>query len=167
MKKLFVILIILIGLSIQAQNIVYVDSRYILENIPEFDTAQEELSNISLEWEEELDLLKADVEHLYKKYQAEQYLLPEDTKRNREEQIIIKEKEIKSLTKERFGPEGDLYKKQEQLIRPIQDLIYKAIANFAEEGKYDIVFDKSSDLIMLFSNTELDKSDEILEKLGY
>jgi len=167
MKKLFVILIILIGPSIKAQNIVYVDSRYILENIPEFNTAQEELSKLSLEWEEEIDLLKSDVEQLYKKYQAEQYLLPEETKRNREEQIIIKEKEIKSLTKERFGPEGDLYKKQEQLIRPIQDLIYKAIANFAEEGKYDIIFDKSSDLIMLFSNPELDKSEEILEKLGY
>ena len=167
MKKSFVIFMLLIGLSIQAQNIVYVDSRYILENIPEFNTAQEELSNLSLEWEEELDLLKEDIERLYKKYQAEQYLLPEETKRNREEQIIKKEKEIKALTKKRFGPEGELYKKQDQLIRPIQDLIYQAISDLAEEGKYDIIFDKSSDLIMLFSNNELDKSDEILEKLGY
>jgi len=166
MKKLFVILIF-ISLFSNAQNIAYVDSRYILENIPEFTTAQEELNNLSLEWQEEIDILKEEVERLYQKYQAEQYLLPEETKRNREEIIIQKEKEIKSLTKKRFGPDGELYKKQDQLIRPIQDLIYGAIANFAEEGKYDIIFDKSSDLIMLFSNPELNKSEEILEKLGY
>jgi outer membrane protein len=167
MKKLFIIFIMFTSLSIYGQNIVYVDSKYILENIPEFNTAQEELSKLSIEWEEELDLLKEEIARLYRKYQAEQYLLPEETKRNREEQIIQKEQEIKLITKQRFGPEGELYQKQDQLIRPIQDLIYKAIANFAEEGKYDIIFDKSSDLIMLFSNDELDKSDEVLKKLGY
>jgi len=150
-----------------AQNIAYVDSRYILENIPEFTTTQEELNNLSLEWQEEIDLLKDEVERLYQKYQAEQYLLPEETKRNREDDIIQKEKEIKALTKQRFGPEGELYERQDQLIRPIQDLIYGAIADFSEKGKYDIILDKSSDLIMLFSNPELNKSNEILEKLGY
>ena len=166
MKKLFIILLLTTVVG-SAQNIAYVDSRYILENIPEFATTQEELNNLSIEWQEEIDLLKDEVERLYQKYQAEQYLLPEETKRNRENEIIQKEKEIKSLTKKRFGPEGELYKKQDQLIRPIQDLIYAAIADFAEKGKYDIIFDKSSDLIMLFSNPELNKSDEILEKLGY
>ena len=166
MKKLFFILIFVTAIS-SAQNIAYVDSRYILENIPEFNTTQEELNNLSIEWQEEIDQLKTEVERLYQKYQAEQYLLPEETKRNREDEIIKKEKEIKSLTKKRFGPEGELYKKQDQLIRPIQDLIYTAIADFAEKGKYDIIFDKSSDLIMLFSNNELNKSDEVLEKLGY
>ena len=166
MKKLLVILIF-VNLFSNAQNIAYVDSRYILENIPEFTTTQEELNNLSLEWQEEIDLLKGEVERLYQKYQAEQYLLPEETKRNREEEIIKKEKEVKALTKQRFGPEGELYKRQDQLIRPIQDLIYGAIADFAEKGKYDIIFDKSADLIMLFSNPELNKSDAILEKLGY
>ena len=166
MKKLLVILMFL-TLCSNAQNIAYVDSRYILENIPEFTTTQEELNNLSLEWQEEIDLLKDEVERLYQKYQAEQYLLPEETKRNREEEIIKKEKEVKALTKQRFGPEGELYKRQDQLIRPIQDLIYGAIADFAEKGKYDIIFDKSADLIMLFSNPELNKSDAILEKLGY
>ena len=166
MRKLLFILIF-VTLCSNAQNIAYVDSRYILENIPEFTTTQEELNNLSLEWQEEIDLLKEEVERLYQKYQAEQYLLPEETKRNREEEIIKKEKEVKALTKQRFGPEGELYKRQDQLIRPIQDLIYGAIANFAEKGKYDIIFDKSADLIMLFSNPELNKSDEILEKLGY
>lgn len=166
MKKLF-ILLLLINLCVQAQNIAYVDSRYILEKIPEFNTAQEELNNVSLEWQEEIDMLKEEVERLYQKYQAEQYLLPEETKRSREEIIIQKEKEIKAITKQRFGPDGELYKKQDQLIKPIQDLIYGAIADFAEKGKYDIILDKSSDLIMLFANQDLNKSDEILEKLGY
>ena len=166
MKKLLFIFS-LWGLSLGAQNIAYVDSKYILGNIPEFNSAQEELNNLSEEWQEEIDLLKTEVEKLYRTYQAEQYLLPEEKKRNREEMIIAQEKEVKSLTKQRFGPNGDLYQKQEQLIRPIQDLIYTAIQDFSGEAKYDIIFDKSSDLIMLFSDPELDKSDNILEKLGY
>ena len=166
MRKLLIILFFCY-ISLQGQNIAYVDSRYILENIPEFNTAQEELNNLSLDWQEEIDILKEDVEKLYRTYQAEQYLLPEEKKRDREEMIILKEKEVKSLTKQRFGPNGDLYVKQQELIEPIQDLIYGAIKKFAEEAKYDIIFDKSSDLIMLFSDPELDKSQQILEELGY
>jgi len=166
MRNLFFILFFCY-ISLQGQNIAYVDSRYILENIPEFNTAQEELNNLSLDWQEEIDILKEDVEKLYRTYQAEQYLLPENKKKDREEMIILKEKEVKSLTKKRFGPNGDLYKKQQELIEPIQDLIYGAIKKFAEESKYDIIFDKSSDLIMLFSDPELDKSQQILEELGY
>ena len=166
MKKLLIILV-LFSFSIKAQDIVYVDSRYILENIPEFNTAQDELNNLSEEWEKEINIMKEEVERLYRNYQASQYLLPEAKKKKEEEKIIKKEQDVKTLTKQRFGPEGELYQKQEQLIRPIMDLIYSAINKFADEGKYDIIFDKSSDLIMLFSNPELDKSDEILEKLGY
>ena len=166
MKHIFLIFS-LICMFTQGQNIAYVDSRYILENIPEFSAAQDELNNLSLDWQEEIDLLKEDVEKLYRLYQAEQYLLPDEKKKNREEIIISKEKEVKALTKKRFGPDGDLYKKQEELIQPIQDLIYTAINNFADEAKYDIIFDKSSNLIMLFSDPELDKSQQILEKLGY
>ena len=166
MKKLFII-IMLCSLVLKAQDVAYVDSRYILENIPEFNTAQEQLQTLSNEWTEEINLLKDDVERLYRNYQAEQYLLPEDKKRDFEEKIITKEQEIKALTKERFGPEGKLYEKQEQLIRPIMDLINTAVKKFANDGEYDIIFDKSSDLIMIFANPELDKSDDILETLGY
>ena len=166
MRKLIIILCLLYC-TLQGQNIAYVDSRYILENIPEFNTAQEEMNNLSLDWQAEIDALKEDVEKLYRAYQAEQYLLPEEKKKNREEMIILKEREVKDLTKQRFGPNGDLYKKQQELIEPIQDLIYGAIKSFAEESKYDIIFDKSSDLIMLFSDPELDKSQQILEELGY
>tara|TARA_B100000700_G_scaffold250119_1_gene280628 strand:- start:127 stop:627 length:501 start_codon:yes stop_codon:yes gene_type:complete len=166
MKKLLIILI-LSGLSIKAQEIAYIDSRYILENIPEFNTAQEQLTNLSNEWTEEINFLKEEVERLYRNYQAEQYLLPEEKKRNFEEKIIAQEQEIKILTKEKFGPDGELYAKQEQLIGPIMDLINTAVKKFANEGGYDIIFDKSSDLIMIFSDPELDKSDDILETLGY
>jgi len=167
MKKVIIIFLSLFFYFSQGQNIAYVDSKYILENIPEFSSAQDELNNLSIDWQEEIDLLKEEVEKLYRTYQAEQYLLPEEKKKNREEMIISKEKEVKSLTKKRFGPDGDLYKKQQQLIQPIQDLIYTAIKNFADEAKYDIIFDKSSDLLMIYSNPELDKSEQILEKLGY
>ena len=166
MKKIIIILSLFYSFA-QAQNVAYVDSRYILENIPDFSGAQDELNNFSSEWQEEIDILKEEVEILYRTYQAEQYLLPEDKKRNREEMIILKEKEVKTLTKQRFGPDGDLYQKQQQLIQPIQDLIYTAIINFADEAKFDIIFDKSSDLMMIYSNPELDKSEQILEKLGY
>ena len=166
MKNL-IILFSLTSLLIQAQNIAYVDSRYILENITEYGLAEEELNNLSLEWQEEIDLLKEEVAKLYRTYQAEQYLLPSDKKKSREEFIITKEREVKELTKQRFGPNGDLYKKQQELIQPIQDLIYNTVTDFADDAKYDIIFDKSSDLIMLFSSPDLDKSKQILERLGY
>ena len=166
MKNL-IILFSLTSLFIQAQNIAYVDSRYILENITEYGLAEEELNNLSLEWQEEIDLLKEEVAKLYRTYQAEQYLLPSDKKKSREEFIITKEREVKELTKQRFGPNGDLYKKQQELIQPIQDLIYNTVTDFADDAKYDIIFDKSSDLIMLFSSPDLDKSKQILERLGY
>ena len=166
MKNL-IILFSLTSFVLQAQNIAYVDSRYILENITEYALAEEELNNLSLEWQEEIDLLKEEVAKLYRTYQAEQYLLPSDKKKSREEFIITKEREVKELTKQRFGPNGDLYKKQQELIQPIQDLIYNAVTDFADDAKYDIIFDKSSDLIMLFSSSDLDKSKQILERLGY
>ena len=116
MKKLVLIFALFTWHFVVSQNIAYVDSRYVLSSIPDFNTAQEELNNLSAEWQEEIDLLKDDVEKLYQTYQAEKYLLPEDKKKNREELIIQKEKEVKALTKKRFGPEGDLYKRQQELI---------------------------------------------------
>ena len=165
--KYLLIITLIFGSTLRSQTIAYVDSKYILENITEFNIVQDELNIMSEEFQKEIDTLKEEIEAMYRAYQAEKYLLPEDKKIERENLIISTEKGVKSLTKQRFGPSGDFYAKQEQLIRPIQDLIYVAIQDFAEEGKYDIIFDKSSDLIMLFSDPALDKSDNILEKLGY
>jgi len=168
MKKMLFVLIFIIFVSFSyGQKIAYVDSKYILNNIPEFITAQEEIEELSKKWENEIQDLYLDIEKMYKAYQAEKYLLPEKEKKILEENIIKKEQEVRDYQKSLFGPSGKLYEKQREKIEPIQEIIYNAIQEYAEKNKYEIIFDKSSDLIMLFSSPELNKSDEILEKLGY
>jgi outer membrane protein len=144
-----------------------VDSQFILENIPEYLQAKKELDNISYDWQEEIETAYQNIERLYRAYQTDKVLLTEKMRQAREDEIIEKEKDVKNLQQKRFGAEGDLYKKQEELIRPIQNQIYNAIQEFAENGKYGIIFDKSSELLMLYSSKNLDKSDKILDLLGY
>ena len=150
-----------------AQRFAYVDSDYILERIPEYQSAQEQLDQLSLSWQEEIEQLYSKIDQLYKKYQADQILLTQDMKMNRENEIINKEKEAKELQRKRFGPEGDLYTKREELVKPVQDKIYNAIQDLALEKRYDVILDKSSELIMLYANEDLDKSDDILKMLGH
>tara|TARA_B100001093_G_scaffold255824_1_gene244688 strand:- start:1339 stop:1845 length:507 start_codon:yes stop_codon:yes gene_type:complete len=150
-----------------AQKVAYVDSQFILENIPEYLQAKKELDNISYDWQEEIESAYQGIDALYRSYQTDKVLLTEKMRQAREDEIIEKEKEVKNLQQQRFGSDGDLYKKQEELIRPIQNQIYRAIQEFAENGKYGIIFDKSSDLLMLYSSKNLDKSDKILYLLGY
>lgn len=168
MKKIFFILsLALATLSVQAQKFAYVDSDYILERVPEYQSAQEQLDKLSLSWQEEIESYYSEIDQLYKKYQADQILLTQDMKTRRETEIINKEKEVKELQRKRFGPDGDLYTKRQELVKPIQDKIFNAIQDMATEKRYSVVFDKSSELIMLFSDPDLDKSDDILEMLGY
>ncbi len=150
-----------------AQRFAYVDSDYILERVPEYQSAQEQLDQLSLSWQEEIEQLYSEIDQLYKKYQADQILLTQDMKMNRENEIINKEKEAKELQRKRFGPEGDLYTKREELVKPVQDKIYNAIQDLALEKRYDVILDKSSELIMLYANEDLDKSDDILKMLGH
>ncbi len=150
-----------------AQKVAYVDSKYILSNIPEFITAQEEIEELSKKWEEEIQDLYLDIEKMYKSYQAEKYLLPEKEKKIVEENIIKKEKEVRDYQKSLFGPNGKLYEKQREKVEPIQEIIYKAIQEYAEKNRYEIIFDKSSELIMLYSSEDLDVSNDILDQLGY
>ncbi|MBI2967326.1 MAG: OmpH family outer membrane protein [Bacteroidetes bacterium] len=156
-----------LGGAASAQKFAYVDTRYILNNIPEYKKAQDQLDKISVEWQKEIEALYAEIDRMYKSFQAEQILLTEDLRRKREDEIVSKEKQAKDLQKKRFGPEGDLFKKRQELVKPIQDKVYNAIKEMAEIKAYDFIFDKSSDLIMLHSNPKFDKSDEIIEKLGY
>ena len=151
----------------EAQKVAYVDSKYILNNIPEFTSAQEEIEDLSKAWEEEIQNLYLEVEKMYKSYQAEKYLLPEKEKKAFEENIISREQEIREYQKSLFGPDGKLYKKQREKIEPIQEIIYNAIQEYAEKNRYEIIFDKSSELIMLYSNEDLDISNDILDQLGY
>lgn len=168
MKKIFFILsLALATFSVQAQKFAYVDSDYILERVPEYQSAQEQLDKLSLNWQEEIESYYSEIDQLYKKYQADQILLTQDMKAKREAEIINKEKEVKELQRKRFGPDGDLYTKRQELVKPIQDKIFNAIQDMATEKRYAVVFDKSSELIMLFSDPDFDKSDDILEMLGY
>ena len=168
MKKIILIsLLCLTSIGVNAQKFAYVDSDYILERMPEYGSAQDQLDKLSLNWQEEIEELYQQIDQLYKKYQADKVLLTQEMKNKRESEIINKEKDAKELQRKRFGPDGDLYTKRKELIQPIQDKVYNAIQDFSNEKRYDIIFDKSSNLIMLFSNPSLDKSDDILKMLGY
>lgn len=173
MKRIKLYLIALITLFItgtsatNAQRFFYVDSEYILENIPEYKDAQQKLDQLSINWQKDIEAKYATIEKLYNEFQAEQILLTEDMKRKREKAILDKEKEVKEFQKQKFGFEGELFRKKQELVKPIQDKIYGVIKKIASEQNYAVVFDKSSDLIFLFSNPKYDKSDEVLRKLGY
>lgn len=168
MKKLLLsIIIILNSVTLSAQKFAYVDTDYILNKIPEFKQAQDKLDEISLDWQKEIESRYTEVEQMYRAYQQEQVLLTEEMKMKREEAIINKENETQQLQQKYFGPEGELYKKRQELIKPIQDKIYDAIQQLAINNKYQIIFDSSSDLIMLYKNNNLDKSDKVLELIGY
>jgi len=150
-----------------AQKFAYVDTQYILESLPEYKSAQQQLDRISIQWQKEIEAKFAEIDKMYTDFQAEAILLTDDMKRKREEEIIDKEKEAKELQKQRFGKGGDLLKKRQDLIKPVQDKIYNAIKEIATSKNYAVVFDKSSDLTMLFTNPKYDISDQILEDLGY
>ena len=168
MKKILLLLCILIFVgNIKAQKFAYVDSQFILEHIPEYKQAKQELDNISYQWQEEIENAYQDIDKLYRAYQTDKVLLTDKMRQDREDEIIQKEKDVKDLQQQRFGTGGDLYKKQEELIKPIQNLIYNAIQEYAEQGRYGIIFDKSSDLLMLYADENLDKSEKILDYLGY
>ena len=168
MNKILLILAVgFLATTTQAQKFAYVDTDYILNKIPEFNQAQDKLDALSADWQKEIENKYADVEQMYRSYQQEQVLLTDEMKGKREEAIIKKEKSAKDLQQKYFGPEGELYIKRQELIKPIQDKIYDAIQQLAVNSKYAIVFDSSSDLIMLYKNNNLDKSDKILDLLGY
>jgi len=149
------------------QKFAYVDTKYILDNISEYKAAQTELDKISVEWQKEIEAQYAAIDKLYKSFQAEQILLTAEMKRKREDEIIRKEKEAKGLQKKRFGVDGDLYKKRQELIKPIQDKVYAAIKEIATIGNYALILDKAGDLNILYSDAKYDKSEEVLNKMGY
>jgi outer membrane protein len=169
MKRIAVlsVLMILISASAMAQKYAFVDSDYIRKNIPAFTAAQEQLDKLSKQWEKEVSDGYAVVEQMYKSYQNEAVLLSQDMKSKREEAIIAKEKEIKDLQNKYFGMEGELFKKREELVKPIQDEILKAIKEIAVEGSYAVIFDTAAGGNILFANPKYDISDQVLEKLGY
>jgi len=169
MKKVSIILAVFLffaGTAL-AQKFAYVDTDYILENIPSYQSAQNQLDQLSAQYQKELESIHAELEQMYKDFQAESVLLSEDMKRKREDVIITREKEYKELQRKYFGTNGDLYKKRQSLVKPIQDDIYNAIQDIANDGSYAVIFDKAGGVTMLFTNPRYDLSDQVLEKLGY
>lgn len=169
MKKITLLFtaVIFLTASASAQKYAFVDTEYILNNIPSYTAAQEKLDELSKTWEKEISDAYAMVEEMYKKYQNEVVLLSRDAKMKREEEIIEKEKEAKEMQSKYFGVEGELYKKRQELVQPIQDEIYNAVKELAAEGNYAVIFDTSSGMNMLYTDPKYDVSDEVLEKLGY
>lgn len=168
MKRIFLTLMILAGFGLTyAQKYAFVDTEYILNNIPAYKVAQEQLDKYSSELQKEIESKYAEIDKMYKKYQAEKVLLTEEMKNKREEEIVNKEKEVKELQKKYFGQDGALFKKREELIKPIQDEIYNAIKEIAVEGGFAAIFDTSADATIIYSDPKYDKSDQVLQKLGY
>src|SRR3954471_22150310 len=161
-KALFSIVLVcasVVGFSQTAAKFGYVDTDYIMGQIPEYKAAQSELDKTSVQWQKEIDAKYAEVDKLYKAYQADAILLTDDMKKKRENEIINREKEVKDLQKQRFGVDGELFKKRQELVKPLQDKVYNAVKAIAEKGGYAIIFDKSSDITMLYANPKNDKSD--------
>lgn len=166
-KTLFLIIGLVFGLQLAGQRFGIVDSEMILTKIPEYAQAKQQLNQLSANWQGEVEALRSEAQALRDAYNAEKVLLTDDMQKQKLKEIAEKETEAKELQRKYFGPEGEVFKKRQELIRPIQDQIYTAVQDVARRRKLDVVFDKSSDLITLYNNGKVDISDEVLEKMGY
>lgn len=164
---LLAILVLFGTMTVFGQRFAFIDTEYILENIPEYQAAQQEINQLSVQWQNEVEAKFAEIDEMYRNYQAESVLLPEDIRRQREEQIIAKERDAKNLQMQRFGRDGDLFKRREELVKPIQDQIYLAVEEIATRNSYVIIFDKAGGGNIFYADTRHDLSDEVLQKMGY
>jgi len=165
-KLVFLVLFIFLGFQSIAQKFAYVDSEYILSQIPKYKSAQLQLNELSAQWQQEVDKKFIEIDNLRKAFKVEKVLLTKDMQMAREKEINTKEDEAKKFQLEKFGSDGELFQKKYELIRPIQDKLYTAINKVAKNNGLDFIFDKSGDLLMLVSNSKYDRSDEVLEELG-
>jgi len=152
---------------VMAQKYAFVDTDYILNRIPSYKAAQDQLDKLSEEWQTEIEAMYDEIEKMYRDYQSEKVLLSDEMKIKKEEEIIQKEQAAKDLQRNYFGQEGNLFKKRQELIKPIQDEIYQTVKEIANEGNFAVIFDTASGANMLYTDPKYDKSDEVLEKLGY
>jgi outer membrane protein len=167
MKKAILIFCLLAAGSIaMAQRYAVIDSKFILEKLPDYKDAQTRLDQFSVLWQQEIDQKQVALDKLVKDFEAEQVMLPDNLKKKREDEIFNKEKEIRDLQRKRFGFEGDLFRKRQELIKPVQDKVYNAVQKLALEKQYDFILDKSEGITIIFADPKLDKSEEILKYLG-
>jgi outer membrane protein len=168
MKKLLLAAMLLIGMATAAvaQRYAIIDSKYILDKIPEYKEAQKALDEISLQWQKEIDQKQAELDRMYRNYEAEQVMLSDDLKKKREDELFMREKEVRDLQRKRFGFEGDLFKRRQELVKPIQDKVYSAIQKIAANRQYDFILDKSEGITVIFADPKLDRSEDVLRELG-
>lgn len=150
-----------------AQKFALVDMEYILKNVPAYEMANEQLNQLSLRWQKELDALYQEADAMYKNYMSEKVFLTDEQIKKREEEIVAKEKETAELKAKYFGPEGELYKKRQTLMKPIQDDVYNATKKVAEERGYQMILDRATSSDIIFASPRIDVSNEVLNKLGY
>ncbi|MFO7868609.1 MAG: OmpH family outer membrane protein [Bacteroidales bacterium] len=169
MKKIIVLIgVLLVSCAAFSQRMAYVDTEYILSKIPAYKEAQQELDNLTKEWQLEIQQQVDLLDEMYKQYQVDKVLLSKDMRAKREQKIIDKEKEVKELQRRRFGPEGDRVEKEKEFIQPIQEEVFTAVETFAEEENYAFIFDAAtSSMTLLFTDSKYDMSDKVLKNLGY
>lgn len=160
------ILFISLATGLTAQRYAYVDTDYILKNLSSYNTAQKELDRVSIQWQTEIEQRYDAVDRLIKAYQAEKVLLTEDMRKEREDEIARKQTEAKELQRQRFGVDGDLFQRRQELIQPIQDEIYNAIKEVAQGGGFSVIFDKAKESNILYADPKYDRSDRVLTRLG-
>ena len=165
-KFIFSFVLIVSTLSLSAQKFAYIDSKYVLSHMPEYMAAQKQINELSAEWQAQVEQKYTAIEQLEKSFQAEKILLTEDMKKKREADINERREEAKQYQKSKFGVEGDLFKKREELVAPIQEQIFQAIEDIASQSQYMVVFDKASHSNMLYTNPKHDISDKVLKKMG-
>ncbi len=169
MKKLIISLAFVLTAFVgaYAQKFALVDMDYILRNVPSYEMANEQLNQVSQRWEREVTELSKEAETMYKNYQAEMIFLTDDQKKSREEELVAKEKQVTDLRYKYFGPEGELFKKRQSLMKPIQEDVYNAVKAVSEEKGYQVIFDRASSQSIVFASPKIDVSNEVLAKLGY
>ncbi|MBA2762098.1 MAG: OmpH family outer membrane protein [Segetibacter sp.] len=168
MKKVLsiVICIVMLSATVSAQRYAIIDTKFILDKMPEYKDADKRLAQTSEQWQKEIDEKQGQLSQMYRNYDAEQYMLSDDLKKKREDQLFNLEKEVRDLQKKRFGYEGDLFKERQKLVKPVQDRVYNAIQKVAVNRGYDFVLDKSEGITVIFADPKLDKSSEVLQELG-
>ena len=167
MKKIFFIALVLsFAFAAQAQRYAIIDTKYILDKMPDYKLAQKNLDDVAANWQKEIDVLQQELDRMYKDYDAEQVMLSEELRKKREDQLFIKEKNLRDLQRNRFGFEGDLFKRRQELIKPIQDKVYNAVQKLAVQRGYDFILDKSEGITVIFADPKLEKSEDVLRELG-
>lgn len=168
MKKVLIVAcsFLIMAFTANAQRYAIIDSKYILDKMPEYKEAQKKLDQFSELWQQEIDQKQVIVDKMLKDYEAEQVMLSDELKKKREDELYNKEKELRDLQKKRFGFEGDLFKKRQELIKPVQDKVYNAVQKLAVDKQYDFILDKSEGITVIFADPKLDKSDDVLRNMG-